>query len=240
MTPHLVLTVAIRKLLKTSLGGAPKDDDQYLAVLSQRFGVQLMLGSQDGTDHAAHGIARHLRYCHGTTDDRRWYFHEYPSEPLLSHAAASCLHSGHKALRKALYFLLQKVESRMIDAGTSGELASRLLLLLCKDYHVLVQCDGRDSKRLRKSIEYKLTDETTDPWYIDSLDCKLPFCEQIPLLHFLEHLLGKQEFFAQDKIQQTFGKAYINFSHWILMTGRIYSETRRIEDEDEDPDTKFR
>ncbi|KAG1858852.1 hypothetical protein F4604DRAFT_1930908 [Suillus subluteus] len=107
-----VMTLAAQKLCKSKMFN-PQDINEALAVLSQRFGLDICFGHPNAVSYLKKGVASHLRVCFSTTEDRSWAFTGYPSEPLLSFVAA-----------------IRHPE------GQCGELASRLLLLLVKDMYV--------------------------------------------------------------------------------------------------------
>ncbi|KAF8581733.1 hypothetical protein K439DRAFT_199985 [Ramaria rubella] len=148
--------------------------------------------------HVDEAVASHLRICITTTEDRSWRFTAYPSEPLLSHAAAEEMWRN-STLTNALAHLKTQLERGMIEKGKNGELVSRLLLLLAKD-SCAKRLGGLGPEMLR-------------------------YCCPIPVRWWLEELFGpnvwpKDE--AQRKAaEEAFASATINFSHWISMSERI-------------------
>ncbi|KAF8586048.1 hypothetical protein K439DRAFT_1003314 [Ramaria rubella] len=191
-----VVRTAQVKLLKDNHYAHTKH--QALALLSQRFALDIIFGHPKAVQHVDEAVASHLRICITTTEDRSWRFTAYPSEPLLSHAAAEEMWRN-STLTNALAHLKTQLERGMIEKGKNGELVSRLLLLLAKD-SCAKRLDGLGPKMLR-------------------------YCCPIPVRWWLEELFGpnvwpKDE--AQRKAaEEAFASATINFSHWISMSERI-------------------
>ncbi|KAG8218115.1 hypothetical protein J3R82DRAFT_3637, partial [Butyriboletus roseoflavus] len=85
-----MFNLATQKLSGTSQYDAT-DSRQALAVLAQRFGLDICFGHQDAVHYVETSVASHLRVCITTTDDCLWSYTTYPSEPLLSCAATFLL-----------------------------------------------------------------------------------------------------------------------------------------------------
>ena len=168
-----------------------------MAALSQRFGLEVAFSLPESVSIVDDLIASHMAYCLATTENRRFTFTTYPSEPFLSHAAATLLLGtpGSKnpndfTIVPALKLLHQKVSEGLVDLGAIGEMWVRIVLSLAKD--LLVPRVPKDSSLIT-------------------------YCQAVPLVDFLEHLLGsdfwqdvpkaKDEFVALD--------AVVNFSHWV-------------------------
>lgn len=132
---NLIMTTAAQKLSKSKKFDATMSNEA-LAVLSQRFALDICFGHPDAVSYIDKGVASHLRICYSTTEDRTWSFTGYPSEPLLSCAAAGLLYQQTENLVHALDALKEKVDGGMFEIGQSGELTSRLVLLLAKDKYV--------------------------------------------------------------------------------------------------------
>ena len=122
----------------------PNDVNHMIAVLGQRFGLEICFGHPESVKYLERGVASHLRICVSTTDDRMWSFTSYPSEPFLSCIAAFTLlgeepvqkNKSHAQLKTSLQTLRAKIYDGMVDKGKAGELVSRLLWLLAKDLFV--------------------------------------------------------------------------------------------------------
>ncbi|KAI9462598.1 hypothetical protein HD554DRAFT_2330393 [Boletus coccyginus] len=203
--PGRVLDTASAKLC----GGDefdPRKTSHVIAVLGQRFGLNVTFGHPDSVEHLESGVASHLRICLATTMDRNWRFTSYPSEPLLSCVAARSLHAVPGKLKIALGTLLNAVNSGMIDVGQRGELASRLLWLLAKDLFVRTQA--------------KVVNNIPSSWDEHLIDCQM-----IPVVDWLEFIFGTQMWNADDNqaslAHDMFKDAYINFSHWVCMEANI-------------------
>ncbi|KAG9308729.1 hypothetical protein JVU11DRAFT_11514 [Chiua virens] len=199
---QLVMDTASSKLCGTPEFDA-KDTHQMLAVLGQRFGLDVALGHPDSVGHLEKGVASHMRICLSTTPDRIWRFTKYPSEPILSCAAAYALHDSPERLPACLENLLQALNGGMIDKGKRGEMASRLLWLLAKDLYVR-------TKAKNKGTEWPKT-----------FDAHLADCQMISVVDWLEFVFGPQIWNAKEKKASTtheaFKNAYLNFSHWVSM-----------------------
>lgn len=196
------IDLARHKLVNARFDDSPPDGAQAsLAILSQRFALDVCFGHPDAVEFMDEAIASHLRVCLGTTEDRTWVFTTYGSEPLLSHVAASALHASPSAFD----VLRTKLSSGMIEKGKSGELACRLLLLVGKDVFL------RRIYAKRKILE---TDE-------------LLYCLPVPLLDYLEALFGPKIYPADESaakaVKRAFENAKVNFSHWISMSEKIHN-----------------
>ena len=202
-----ILTTASQKLCKTENFDA-EDSNQALAVLSQRFGLTICFGHPDAVAYVEKAVASHLRVCFSTTENRMWAFTGYPSEPLLSCAAADLLHETSDHLKNALEVLKRKVDGGMVDVGQRGELTSRLLLLLAKDMYV------------RKYLSKDKKSYIPDPHHDGIWEAELIDCQKVSVIHFLEYVFG-EEFWSKAgddaKAKKAFQHAYINFSHWVSM-----------------------
>ncbi|KAG2088463.1 hypothetical protein BD769DRAFT_451985 [Suillus cothurnatus] len=179
----------------------PNDTNQALAVLSQRFGLDICFGHPDAVSYLEKAVASHLRVSFSTTENRMWAFTGYPSEPLLSCVAAILLHRVPTNLAIALGVLKRKVDGGMVEIGQSGELTSRLLLLLAKD--LLIRQDP--PKGVIQDLHYE-----------GSGEAELIDCQKVSVIDFLEYLLGKMFWSRTVKeAKVAFQHAYINFSHWV-------------------------
>ncbi|KAG1729995.1 hypothetical protein EDB19DRAFT_2012466 [Suillus lakei] len=197
-----VMRVAAQKLCKSKTFD-PNVPDQALAVLSQRFGLDICFGHPDAVSHIETGVASHLRICFLTTPDRAWSFTGYPSEPILSCAAAILLHGTPDHLTQALVVLRQKIDGGMVEIGQSGELTSRLLLLLAKDLFVRTH----PSKNVIQDL-----------YYSGDGSAELIDCQKVSVIEFLEYLFGPTFWSGVKEAKKAFRHAYINFSHWVSMT----------------------
>ena len=203
--PERVLDTASSKLC----GGYDFDaqkTNHVLAVLGQRFGVNVTFGHPDSVEHLESGVASHLRICLATTLDRNWRFTNYPSEPLLSCVAARDLHEGPEKLKFALGTLLNAVNSGMIDVGQRGELASRLLWLLAKDLFIRTEAKNMVTKM-------------PSTWAEHLIDCQM-----IPVVDWLEFIFGPRIWDEDNQsllARKMFKDAYLNFSHWVCMEANI-------------------
>ncbi|KAI9570118.1 hypothetical protein HD554DRAFT_2083867 [Boletus coccyginus] len=172
----------------------PDNSHQAFAVLGQRFGLDITFGHRHAVEFVETSVASHLRVCIKTTEDRIWSYTTYPSEPILSCAAAYLLHveglsSGTDKLDPSLCSLQCMVNDGVVDTGKIGELVSRFIWLLAKDF--LVRWKG--------------------------LDPMLEACQPISVVEYLQFVFGPRIWQAAPQAPQIFQDAYINFSHWISM-----------------------
>ena len=137
-----------------------------------------------------------------------WRFTSYPSEPILSCASTSQLHSGFHLVH-SLEVLNRKILGGMIDKGRRGELISRILLLLAVDY-----------TRIKHPRQSHL-----------STVRKMPFAHPIRLLDYLEVAFGLE---AKDigNAALVFEDAYINPTHWVSMSANIQPKASDSDSED--------
>ncbi|KAG2095463.1 uncharacterized protein F5147DRAFT_718410 [Suillus discolor] len=198
-----VLELAAQKLCKSMTFHA-NDANQALAILSQRFGLDICLGHPDAVSYLEKAVASYLRICFSTTEDRMWSFTGYPSEPILSCVAAMIVHRTPSDVDFVLGILKKKIDGGMVEIGQSGELASRLLLLLAKDLFI--------RKDPPKGV-------IRDLYYNESGDAELIDCRKVSVVDFLEYLFG-ETFWSRtiEEAKAAFQHAYINFSHWVSMT----------------------
>ncbi|KAH7904368.1 hypothetical protein BJ138DRAFT_1119485 [Hygrophoropsis aurantiaca] len=206
-----VISLARGKLCNSSIFDA-NDPDQALAVLSQRFCLGVCLDHAEAVQYVDTAVASHLRVCTSITAEQKHT--SYPSEPFLPCVAAGLMHRSPESLQNTLRVLVAKVDSGMLDIGEDGELASRLLWLLAKDLFVWTVfraditglCTGGDK-----------------PEFID--------CSGVPVIDFLEHVLGDPFTKAVQNPAAKGGKeafqgACINFSHWVTMEELIATQDR--------------
>jgi len=206
-----IMTTASQKLSKSNIFDATVEN-QALAVLSQRFALDVCFGHPDAASYIEKGVASHMRTCLSTTEDRTWTFTSYPSEPLLSCAAANMLYQHTDNLTQALGILKKKVDGGMFEIGQSGELTSRLVLLLAKDKYVRKHHDVSNDPYIRAQ-----GGDDENWWKAELIDC-----QKVSVIHFLEHVFGDSFWSrAGNTAKELFQHAYINFSHWVPMDGLI-------------------
>ncbi|KAI6042694.1 hypothetical protein EDC04DRAFT_912265 [Pisolithus marmoratus] len=193
-------------LVVSKLFGPEKSENLPLAVLSQRFYLNVTLGHYEAAHFIASSVANHLRVYITLPDDRSWSFTTYPSEPFVSCAAALLLHAKGN-LDIFLGVLEEKILSGMIDVGKSGEVASRLLWPLAKDLFI------RRTPHCRSVIPAADGQE----WKSELADCQM-----IPVIDYLHFIFGPRFCDRAGKAaKEAFKHAYINFSHWVRMDENI-------------------
>ena len=188
----------------------PDSDDQAFAVLAQRFGLDIAFGHRDAVRYVETLVASHLRVCIKTTEDRIWSYSTYPSEPILSCAAASLLHGkSTDNLDRTLGCLESMINDGVVDIGQIGELVSRFLWLLAKDFLVR-EVDAEDGVNSR--FEQVLQD-----------------CQLVSVVDFLESAFGPKMWEGASEARQEFQNAYVNFSHWVSMDFDIRRKKEALE-----------
>ncbi|KAK7442784.1 hypothetical protein VKT23_016029 [Stygiomarasmius scandens] len=220
---------AFTKLTCQSIKTTDIPDEAMLAVLSQRFALGVLFGSREAVPFISNSVASYVRYLNSTTDDCTWQYTTYPSEPVLSHAAAEFMHRDERSLFHLLHHLANKILSGFIDAGEVGELIGRLLLLISRDYAAILAYDIQISTRLPDLLPNRSVP-------FPRLDTKFfPYLRPVPLLDVLNILFGHQWSSAASNsseteeerntrerlIKSTFERAYISCSHWTVMTEDI-------------------
>ncbi|GBE88894.1 hypothetical protein SCP_1403020 [Sparassis crispa] len=186
------------------------DSNQVLAVLGQRFSLDICFGHPEAAEFLETGVASHLRVCDAITEDRMWRFTSYPSEPILSHVAGWLLHNEPDYIVDALKCMERKIQDGLIELGKSGQLVSRIVWILGKDSLV------------RQLYTPTVPDRTQSPYLL--------YCQKVPLTKYLEKCFGntvwpdnKQQ---AEAAKNAFQNAYVNFSHWISMEENICDEYR--------------
>ncbi|KAF8547557.1 hypothetical protein OG21DRAFT_905914 [Imleria badia] len=202
-----LLTLAAQKLCGSEVFN-PENEDQAFAVLAQRFGLDIAFGHRDAVRYVETSVASHLRFCINTTEDRIWSYSTYPSEPILSCAAASLLLDDNK-LDPTLQSLESMVNDGVVDISQIGELVSRFLWLLAKDFFV--------------RSELHVTNDAEPQFDQELQDCRL-----ISVVEFLRSVFGPKMWAENTKAEEVFQNAYINFSHWVSMDSNIRRDKKGL------------
>ena len=189
-------------------------------MLAQRFKLDIAFGHRDAVSYVETTVASHLRICINTTEDRTWSYTTYPSEPFLSYAAASLLHAPEDNLGLTLATLETMVNEGVIDIGQIGELCSRFLWLLAKDFFVRSKLEDKDNVKGKGRDKDKAVSE---------LDQELPGCRLVSVVEFLEFVFGSTFWKDVAKAKKQFDGAYINFSHWVSMEYNIRRSKKDLE-----------
>ena len=127
----------------------------------------------------------------------------YPSEPLLSAAAADLLYAKEENPFRAITEVSSMVNDGLVNIGDAGELASRFLWLLAKDSCV--------NKGFVWRSPIRLTNNGVQG------DYELMYCKPVLVIKFLELLFGPNFWKKASKARKIFQDAYFNFSHWVEM-----------------------
>ncbi|KAK7448932.1 hypothetical protein VKT23_013664 [Stygiomarasmius scandens] len=210
--PDEMTVYAYDKLLCRQEGSYP-EEDAYLALLGQRFALSIDDGSHRSVPFIAKGIASNMRFLVSTSQNRMKQYSTYPSEPVLSHAAASYMHSEDN-LVKSLDVLSSRISSGLIQAGELGELMSRLLILIARDFAAIHAYDigvrVKPNFPERYHQYYKPFPSTPGLQYF-------AYLRPVPLLLVLCILFGDEWILSNPGCIKAFERAYISASHWIRM-----------------------
>ncbi|KAK7458702.1 hypothetical protein VKT23_009702 [Stygiomarasmius scandens] len=187
-----------------------------LALLSQRFSLDVVTGNEKTVSFVNTSIARHMRYLFSTSDDCYMQHTVYPTEPVLSQAAAMSMHSHQNSLCAVLEALRNGISSSLIQPGELGELLSRLLILISRDFAAI------GAYRIRVEIKPDIPKEYfkhSQPFPSTPALKYFEYSKPVPLLLVLSILFG-DDWITPD-IQKTFARAYISATHWIRREGNI-------------------
>ncbi|KAG9074352.1 hypothetical protein FRC06_010744, partial [Ceratobasidium sp. 370] len=191
--------------------------NHMLAVLGQRFILDICFGSYQSSEFQQTAVSSHLRVCLGWTEDRTWQETAYPSEPLLSCAAAQIMYQqppnpwGARVVEFAFRHLQEAVIGRLMNPGQpgqpdqAGELVCRLLYLMGKD------------------LAIRRHDEPA----IQNLSSELLDCMPLPVTEYLDVMFGLDKL---DSATDIFKDWYVNFSHWVPMSENIKFEGQKGEE----------
>jgi hypothetical protein len=170
-------------------GFNPKDQDHVFAVLSQRLCLDAVLSGAEAINLADRSVAQHMRLLTGFSAHGEIFYTHSPSEPILALGSAKLLYDHPDNLGLALETLASGLCSAgLVEKGTSGELAARTLLLIARDF-------SRSPQARWKHL-----------------------LQPLPLLDLLGNLFGGNNWKGhnEEKFDQVFGNAYVNFTHWLV------------------------
>ncbi|KAH8117054.1 hypothetical protein DFH11DRAFT_1542207 [Phellopilus nigrolimitatus] len=193
----------LTELRRSKLAGGQFEGkaDQWLAVMSQRFCLDLVSGHPMTVAFEEEAVAGYMRYLIMTSEKGDILNTAYPSEPVLSQSAAEHLWESewsNPPFVSPIDLLTKKTNSGMINKGTVGELVARLLLLIAKDICARELEVGKDEFR---------------------------YCGSVRLVTWLKRLFGDDIFSGKEEpVEEHFGNTVINFSHWVGMAENIADE----------------
>jgi hypothetical protein len=178
--------------LTCGLGFDAKDKNHVFAVLSQRLCLEPIPVASEAVALADRSVANHMRLITGISNDSR-IFHTYsPLEPILALGAVDILYQEAERLGQVLNTFTKDLlcSDGLVEKGLTGELAARILLLLARDFAAPKLEGGRN------------------------------LLKPVPLLSVIDTLFGNTTWAGSDecrvKYKDAFGKAYVNFTHWIV------------------------
>ncbi|KAF8816611.1 hypothetical protein BYT27DRAFT_7220522 [Phlegmacium glaucopus] len=141
---------------------------------------------------ADRSIAHHMRLLTGLSTNSNRFFTHSPSEPVLVMGSIDILYNTTQSdlLGQVLNTLSEHLcGAGLVEKGILGELGARTLILIARDF--------------------------TAPLHSSHIGRNL--LKPVLLLDFLRILFGRDIFSPSDKekFDNAFGKAYVNFMHWI-------------------------
>ena len=172
--------------------------DHVFAVLSQRLCLDLVLSATEAIELSDRSVAHHMRLLTGIPPHSDILYTHSPSEPVLVMGSVDILYNAQEPdrLPQVLNTLSKDLcGAGLVEKGILGELGARTLLLIARDFTAPLH-SSRNCPNLLKPVL---------------------------LLDFLDQLFGKNIFdsYNRRKFQDAFGKAYVNFTHWISTRGSL-------------------
>ena len=171
------------------------DRHHVFAVLSQRLCLDPVMAAPEAIELADRSVAHHMRLLTGFSPHSDTFYTHSPSEPVLVMSSIDVMYNREPANRepdflgKVINTLSQGLyDAGLVEKGILGELGARTLVLIARDF-----ADPRSQSRGRNLLK------------------------PVPLMRFLDTLLGSGKFSHSDRLKfdQAFGKAHVNFTHWI-------------------------
>lgn len=169
-----------------------QNTDHVFAVISQRLCIEPVFSSSEAIQLADRSVSHHMRLISGISGDRRAFYTNSPSEPMLVLGAANILYytTDRELLGRVLDTFSRKLCSAgLVEKGLTGELGARLLLLLARDF--VAPEEGEHGRNLLKPVR---------------------------LLDMLDVLFGNKTWAMKDRraYSEAFGTVHVNFTHWIV------------------------
>ena len=181
------------------------NNDHVLAVLSQRLCIDPVLASSEAVALADRSVAYHMRILTGISAEGK-EFHTYsPSEPLLALGAIKMLYETNDT---GLWAKILDTFSHglcgdgLVETGLLGELASRILFIIARDFAAPYNDDGEGRNLL----------------------------ELVPLLLLIDKLFGNTAWCPPEErtlFVAAFGNTYVNYTHIIVSKDPLPENPRR-------------
>ncbi|THV07003.1 hypothetical protein K435DRAFT_418125 [Dendrothele bispora CBS 962.96] len=219
--PEAMSKFALTKLINSDVNRINSaqmiSDEMALAVLGQRFAIDFLFGAWEAVPFVDTSVASHMRVLTSTTEDRSWRYTTYPSEPVLSNAAAQFMYMEEQTVSRLSRTLVQNIVDGLVDAGEVGELMSRLLILISRDFAAIlnyrIQIAGDSPKSRSPPLSQRFPSSHGDFF---------PYLRPVPLLDVLDILLGLEWLSeCKEDIVSAFKRAYISASHWNVLSKDI-------------------
>jgi len=179
-----------------------ENENHVFAVVSQRLCLDPASTGAGAIELAGQSVAHHMRLLTGFSDDHFVSYTHSPSEPILVLGAVDILYNtpDRKRLGKVLDTLSTDLcGACLVNKGLLGELSARLLLLTARDF-------AAPKEQLSRNL-----------------------LKPVLLLNLLNKLFGTTTWAGidQEKFNNAFANAYVNFTHWIVSNDQLPEKPSR-------------
>jgi hypothetical protein len=172
----------------------PTSKDQVLALLSQRIFLDPLLASLEVVALADRSLTSHMRKLTGISTDGRKLYTYSASEPLLTLGAIQELYKENNIGLWAKIldtFTCRLCSAGLVEKGLSGEIASRILLIIAREFAAPYNANGKGRNLL----------------------------EPVLVLHLLDKLFGKTTWCPPKErtaFESVFSNTYVNYTHIVV------------------------
>ena len=171
-----------------------QDINQVFVVLSQWLCIKPVLVGSEAIALADQSVAHHMRLITSISANRRTFYTDLPSEPILVLGTANILHNTGEGKRLGWVldtFSKHLCSSGLVKKGLIGELGARILLMLAHGFVT--------------PVEHR---------------CGPNLLRPVHLLMVIDVLFSNTMWTGTDvhreAYNKAFGTAHVNFTHWIV------------------------
>jgi hypothetical protein len=153
-----IIDLAACKLTNGTLFN-PAEQDHVFAILSHRICIDPILASSEAVALADRSVACHMRILTGISPNGQTFYTYSPSEALLTLGA---IHEIYKTKNTGLWSGILETFSRhlcsagLVEKGLLGELASRVLFIIARDFSAPCNINGR-GRNLLEPVPFYLS-----------------------------------------------------------------------------------